>query len=173
MSDSRLLKRRDMQIIIKPLTVKYGTETTSTLRNSKHTGIETSSTRRWFYCSLSKQLIHFLLDNGMVCCSCLIIELLEITEQGRTWPKLKMVILNHIMHKPDGGILLHWSKNGKAYQPAKQKKIRRRLWTVIHQECQPPQLPFFLAPSQLADTLPPVTSCHLHKPQPDSPHESS
>ena len=83
MFDSRHLKTRDMQITIKPLKVKYGPETTSMLRNNKHAGIETSITRRWFYHFLSKQLIHFLLNNGMIRCSCLNIDLPEIMEQGR------------------------------------------------------------------------------------------
>ena len=48
MYDSRHLKRRYIQIMIEPLKVKYGPEATSTLRNNKLTGIETSSTRRWF-----------------------------------------------------------------------------------------------------------------------------
>ena len=39
-------------------------------------------------------------------------------------------------------MLLYSSKNGKAYQPAKQKMMKR-LWTVTHQKCQPPWLPFF------------------------------
>ena len=34
--------------------------------------------------------------------SCLNVELLEIMEQGRMWPSLKMVTLNHIKHKPVG-----------------------------------------------------------------------
>ena len=68
-------------------------------RNNKHTQIETSSTRRWFNDCIRKQHIN-LLNNGMVSCSHLHIELLEITEQGRAWPKLKMVTLNHIKHTP-------------------------------------------------------------------------
>ena len=72
------------------------------LRNNKHTGIETSTTKRWFNSSLSKQLIHFLLNNGMISCSWLNVELLEIKEQGRMRPKLMMVTLNHIKHKPVG-----------------------------------------------------------------------
>ena len=39
--------------------LKYGLEATTKLRH-KHTGIESSTTRRWFYCSLKKQLIHHL-----------------------------------------------------------------------------------------------------------------
>ena len=66
--------------MIKLLKVKYGSETTSICRNSKHSGIETSNTRWWFYSSLGKQLIYVILDNGMMSCSCLNIELLEITE---------------------------------------------------------------------------------------------
>ena len=93
MSHSRHHKRRDMQVTIKLLKVKYGPETTSTHRNDKHTGIETSTTRRWFYHSLSKELIYFLLNNGMMNCSCLNIEPIIITEQGMMRPKLKMVTL--------------------------------------------------------------------------------
>ena len=100
MSENGLLKRRYMQITIKMLKVKYGPKTTSMLRNNKHTAIEISTIRTWFYHSLSKQLIHFILNNGMMCCSCLHIELLEITEQGRAWTKLKIVTLNNIKHKP-------------------------------------------------------------------------
>ena len=51
------------------LKVKYGLETTSTLMNNKNIGIETSTNRRWFYSSLSAQLIYLLLDNGMMSCS--------------------------------------------------------------------------------------------------------
>ena len=100
MPNSWHLKRRCMHITIKMLQVKYGPEVTSTRRNHKHARIETSTTRWWFNCSLSKQLIHLLLNNGMMSCSHLDIELSEVTEQGRTGPKLKMVTLNHIKHKP-------------------------------------------------------------------------
>ena len=72
-----------MQIMIKLLKVKYGLEATSMLRNNKHTGIETSSTKRWFIGSLRKQLIHLLLNNGMMSCSHLYIELSEVMDQGR------------------------------------------------------------------------------------------
>ena len=100
MSYSWHLKRRYMQIIIKMLQVKYWPEATSMLRNHKHTRVETSTYRRWFNCSLSKQVIHLLLNNGMMSHSCLDIELPEVTEQGRMVPKLKMVTPNHIKHKP-------------------------------------------------------------------------
>ena len=69
MSDSMNLKRRYMTITIGLLKVKYVPEATSMLRNNKHTGIGVRTTRRWFYCSLSKQLIHLLLNNGMMSCS--------------------------------------------------------------------------------------------------------
>ena len=88
--------------MIKLLKVKDRPETTSMLGNSKHTGIKTSTTRRWFYHSLSKQLIHFLLDNGMMSCSCLKFEALEIMDQGSMGTKLKMVTPNHIKHKHVG-----------------------------------------------------------------------
>ena len=83
MSDGRHLEIRFMQIMFKPLKVKYELEATSTLRNHNHDGIETSTIRRWFNCSLKKQLIHLLLNNGMMSCSCLDNELSEVTEQGR------------------------------------------------------------------------------------------
>ena len=51
-------------------------------RNHKHTRIETSTTNRWFNHSLSKQLIHLLLNNGMMSFSCLNIKLPEVAEQG-------------------------------------------------------------------------------------------
>ena len=70
------------------------------LGNHKHARIETSITRRWFNCSLSKQLIHPLLNNGVMSGNCLDIKLLEVTEQGRKGLKLKMVTQNHIKHKP-------------------------------------------------------------------------
>ena len=98
MSDSRNLKRRYMQIMIKLLKVKYGPEATSMLRNHNMLEIETSTTRRWFNYSLRKQLIHLLLNNGMMSHSCLDIELWK--DQGRMIPKLKMVTLNHFKHKP-------------------------------------------------------------------------
>ena len=100
MSDSRHLKIRSVQITIKLLKVKYGPEATSLLRSNKHTGKEIITTRRWFNCSIRKQSIHLLLKNGMMSCNHLHIELLEVTEQGKVWPKLKMVTLNHIKHKP-------------------------------------------------------------------------
>ena len=81
MSDIRPLKSRDVQIIKLPK-VKYGPET-SILNSNKPIGIETSSIRRLFYSSLSKQLIYFLLDNEMMSYSCLNIEPLDIMEQGR------------------------------------------------------------------------------------------
>ena len=83
MSDSRHLKRRYMQITITPLKVKYGPEATSMLRNNKHTGIETSTTRRWFNYSFRKLLIYFLLNNGKMSCIHFHIELPEVMEQGR------------------------------------------------------------------------------------------
>ena len=46
MPDSRHLKRRYMQITTKPLKFKYGPEATSMLRNSKHIGTETTTSRR-------------------------------------------------------------------------------------------------------------------------------
>ena len=55
--------------MIKMLVVKYGPETISMLRNHKHTRIETNTNIRWFNCSLSKQLIHLLLNNRMMSCS--------------------------------------------------------------------------------------------------------
>ena len=45
---------------------------------------------------------YFLSDNGMMSCNCLNIELLEITEQGRMGPNLKMVTLHHFKHLPVG-----------------------------------------------------------------------
>ena len=100
MSDSWHLKRRYKHITIKMLQVKCGLEDTSTPRNHYHTGIETSTTRRWFNCSLNKQLIHLLLNNGMMSGSHLDIKLPEVRKQGRTGLKLKMLIPNHIKHKP-------------------------------------------------------------------------
>ena len=67
------------------------------LRNHRHARMETSTTRRWFNCSFSEQL---LLNNGMMSSGCLDIKLPEVMEQGRMGPKLKMVTLNHIKHKP-------------------------------------------------------------------------
>ena len=111
-----------MQIMIKLLKVKYGPEATSMLRNNKHTGIETNTMRRWFYHSLSKQLFHLLLNNGMMSSSCLHTELPEIMEQGRVSPKLQMVILQHIKYKPIGSNASPLIKIiGKAYQPVKPK----------------------------------------------------
>ena len=69
--------------MIKTLQVNYGPEATSMLRNHKHARIETSTTRRWFNHSLSKQLIHLLLNNGMMSGSHLDIKLSEVMEQGR------------------------------------------------------------------------------------------
>ena len=118
--------------------VKYGLDTTNMFRNNKHIGIETRNTR-WFYSSLSNQLNYFLLDNGMISCSCLNTELLEIMEQGMMRPLLKLVTLKHIKHKPIGSNAPPLiSKLGKYIQPAQQKKrMMKRLQTVTHQECFP------------------------------------
>ena len=70
------------------------------LGNHKHARIQTSTTRRWFNCSLSKQLIHLLLNNGMMSCSHFDIELSKVKEQGKMGPKLKVVTPTHIKHKP-------------------------------------------------------------------------
>ena len=56
MSNSRHLKRMDVQITIKVLKFKYKPEITSMFRNNKHNGIETSTTRRQFCCSLASSL---------------------------------------------------------------------------------------------------------------------
>ena len=77
--------------MIKTLQVKYGLEATSMLRNHNDARIETSTIRRWFNHSLSKQLIHLLLNSGMMSGSHLDIKLPEVMEQGRMGPKLKMV----------------------------------------------------------------------------------
>ena len=102
MSKSWNLKRGYMHITIKMLQVKYGSEAHSTLGHHKHARIETSTTRGGFNCSLSKKLINLPLNNRMMSCSHLDIKLLEVTKQGRMGPKLKMVTLNHIKHKPVG-----------------------------------------------------------------------
>ena len=142
MSNSRHLKRWYMQIMIKILKVKYGLEAASALRNNKHTGIKTNTTRRWINCSLRKQLIHLLLNNGMMSCSHLYIELPEVTEQGRAWPKLKMVTLNHIKDKPVRSNALPLIQKWEVYQPGNTKmRMMKRLWSVTHQECQLPWLP--------------------------------
>ena len=84
--------------MIKMLQIKYGPEATSMHRNHTHAGIETSTTTKQSNCSLSKQLIHLLLNNGMISHSCLDIELPEVIEQGKMVPKLNMVTPNHIQH---------------------------------------------------------------------------
>ena len=99
MSDSWHLKRRYVYLMIKMLQVKHEPEATSTLRSHKHARIENSTTRRWFNCSLSKQLIHLLLNNRMMSNSLLDIKLPEVMEQGRTGLKLKELTPNHIKHK--------------------------------------------------------------------------
>ena len=100
MSDSWHPKRRYMHITIKKLQFNYVSEAIHMIRNHKQTGIETSTTKRWFNHSLSKQGIHLLLNNGMISHNHLDIELPEVMEKGRTGPKLKMVTPNHIKHKP-------------------------------------------------------------------------
>ena len=88
--------------MIKTLKVKYGSKAPSTCRYHKHATIETSTTRRGFYCSLSKKLTKCPLNNRMMSHHCLDIKVLEVMEQGRTGPKLKTVTPNHIKHKPVG-----------------------------------------------------------------------
>ena len=97
--------------------------------------------------------IHLLLNNGMMSCSCFHIELMEGVVQGRVWPKLKMVTLNHIKHKP---------VKSKA-SPLIQKWESIPTWKTDEEavDCDPsgvptPQLPFFLASAELAETLPPA-----------------
>ena len=102
MSKSWHLKRRYMHITIKMLQVKYGSEAPSTLRYHKHVRIGTSTTRRGFTCSLSKKLINLPLNNRMMSCHHLDIKALEVMEQKRMGPKLKMVTPNHIKHNPVG-----------------------------------------------------------------------
>ena len=57
------------------------------------------------------QLIYNLRNNGTVRCRCLTIELLEIMEQWRTRPKLKMVTFNILITNLLEVMLLHRSKN--------------------------------------------------------------
>ena len=95
------LKRRNVHTI-KMLQIEYGTKAPSMLRYHKHARIETSTTGGAFYCSLSKKLISFLLNNRMMSCSCLDIKVPEVTEQGRMGSKLKIVPPNDIKHKPVG-----------------------------------------------------------------------
>ena len=96
--------RRYVHITIIMCQVEYGSEAPSTLRHCKHTRIETSTTWRGFYCSLSKKLINLLLNNRMISYCHLDIKMPEVTEQGRMGPKLKMVTQNHIklIREPPG-----------------------------------------------------------------------
>ena len=96
------LKRRYMHIMIKMLLAKYRLQAPSMLRHHKHARIETSTTRRGFNCFLTKKLIKLPLNNKMMSCCHLDIKLPEVMEQGRVGPKLKMVTLNYIKHKPVG-----------------------------------------------------------------------
>ena len=96
------LKRRYMHITIKMFQIKCELEAPSMCRHHKHARIETSTTRRGFYCSLSKKLINLPLNNRMMSCCCPDIKSLEVTEQGRMGPKLKMVTPYHLKHKPVG-----------------------------------------------------------------------
>ena len=54
-----------------------------------------------------------------------------------------MVTLNHVKHRPvrsNASLLI--PKNWKEHQPEKpQMRMMRRLWTVTHQEYQPPMAP--------------------------------
>ena len=93
------------------------------LRNYRHTRIETSTTRRGFNHPLSKNLINLLLNNRMMSCSHLDIKLLEVTEQGRTGPKLKMVTPNHIKHKPVGCNASPLIKNLKSIPTSKSADV--------------------------------------------------
>ena len=128
-------------MMIKLPKVKYGPEATSILRKNKHIGIETSTTRRSLYSSLSKQLIYFLLDKGMMSYNCLNIELLEIMEQGkwRWWPL--SILSTNLLEV----MLLHWSKIGELYQSAQLKKMMMmRVLTLTYQEHHPPKGPYCL-----------------------------
>ena len=84
------------------LQVEYGSKAPSMCRYHKHARIETSATRGGFYCSLSKKLIKLLLNNRMMSYSHLDIKVPTVIEQGGMGSKLKMVIPNHIQHKPIG-----------------------------------------------------------------------
>ena len=140
MSDIWYLKRWYMQITIKMLQVTYRLDATSMLRNHKHARIETSTTRRWFNHSLSKQLICLLLNNGWWATATLTLNCQKLLNKGgwylswRWWPKT--ILSTNLLHV----MLLHWSKNLKAYRPEKlQMKMMRRLRTVKHQEHLPLQ----------------------------------
>ena len=88
--------------MIKMLQVQYGSKAPSMLRYQKHARIETSTTQRGFYCSLSKKVINLLLNNRMMSYCHPDIKAPEFMEHGRTGSKLKIVTPNHIKHKPVG-----------------------------------------------------------------------
>ena len=127
------------------------------LRNNKHTGIETSNTRRWFCCSLLKQLIHFLLSNEMMSCSCLNIELPEVMEQGRVSPKLKMVTWTILSTNWLEVMLLHWSKKWESIPTCKtadeddEEAVDCDTSGVLT-----PMVPILPVSVEPADTLPPA-----------------
>ena len=145
MADIWYLKRRYMHMMIKMIQVKYGPEATSTNRNHKHTRIESSTTRRWFNCSLSQQLIHLLLNNGMMSGSHLDIKMPEVAwnkggwdQSWRWWPQT--ILSTNLLDV----MLLHWSKNLKSIPTWKTAKMKmmRSLRTMTHQKCWPPHDPF-------------------------------
>ena len=124
---------------------------------NKHTHIETSTTRKWFKCSLRKQLIHLHLNNWMMSCSCLQIKLPEVTEQGRCnlnwkwWPWT--ILITNLLEV----MLIHWSKKIR-----KHTNLKNWGWGwwggygLTHQECWPPQPSFILESAELADRLLPT-----------------
>ena len=110
MSDCKHLKRRGVQMTWNHLRLSMGWQppeclgTTNTLENKP------APQEDGFYPTLSKQLIHFLLINGMMSCICLNIELLEIMEQGghdlsqRWWPWT--ILSTNVLEV----MFLHWLK---------------------------------------------------------------
>ena len=117
----------------------------SMLRNYKHTRIETSTTQRGFYCSLSKKLINLLLNNSMMSCCHLDIKVPEVMEQGRTGPKLKMVTPNHIKHKTVGCNASPLIKKFEKHTNLKSFRCRWwggwRSWGLWHMRSADPHAP--------------------------------
>ena len=99
---------------------------------------------------LRKQLIHLLLINGIMSCSCIHIELPEVVEQGRAWTKLKMVTWTILSTNLLEVMLFHWCKKWESIPTWKTKDEEAV-------DCETsgvltPTAPIFLASAELADT---------------------
>ena len=131
----------------------YGLEASSILRNNKHTGIETSSTRRWFTCCLETSSSTSFWIMGWWAAAAFTLNFQKLQNKGGHdlhWRWWSWTILSTNLLEL---MLLHCSKKWESIPTWKPKmRMVRRLRTVTHEEHQPLWPSFFLGS---ADLLPP------------------